>query len=219
MATWPSARSSTPAPTSRPPAASRGLPLEPFDLDVEQIEQRGLRATQVNVRTSSVGLIRTYSSIRALLDRQTCRPTPDGIAQRIFRRLAEAEAMVHRRELEQVTFHEVGAVDSIVDIVGTALALSSLGIDRVFASAVPTGLGMTKTEHGVMPIPLPPSSSCSAGAPMYSRNVPVELVDAHRRGDPRALVEGFGELPHMRWSKSATGPAARAWTSPTCSAC
>jgi uncharacterized protein (TIGR00299 family) protein len=175
-----------------------GLPVEPFDLDVEQVETGGLRATKVNVRTSTVGLIRTYASIRSLLDLAEMPLDAKAMAHRIFRRLAEAEAMVHRRELEQVTFHEVGAVDSIVDIVGTALALSSLGVDRMFASAVPTGLGMVKSEHGALPIPAPAVVELLRGAPMYSRNVPVELVTPTGAAILASLVEGFGELPRMR---------------------
>ena len=175
-----------------------GLAVEPFDLDVEQVETGGLRATKVHVRTTTSGIIRTYASIRSLLDLAEMPLDAKAMAHRIFRRLAEAEAMVHRRELEQVTFHEVGAVDSIVDIVGTALALSSLGVDRMFASAVPTGLGMVKSEHGALPIPAPAVVELLRGAPMYSRNVPVELVTPTGAAILASLVEGFGELPRMR---------------------
>jgi uncharacterized protein (TIGR00299 family) protein len=143
-------------------------------------------------------VIRTYASVRSLLDRAEIPLDAKAMAQRIFRRLAEAEAMVHRRELEQVTFHEVGAVDSIVDIVGTALAIANLGIDRVFASSVPTGLGMVKTEHGSLPIPAPAVVELLRGAPLYSRNVPVELVTPTGAAILASLVEGFGELPGMR---------------------
>jgi uncharacterized protein (TIGR00299 family) protein len=175
-----------------------GLPLEPFELDVEEVDASGLRATQVHVRTSSLGLIRTYASIRSLLDQAEMPLNAKGMAQRIFRRLAEAEAMIHRRELEQVTFHEVGAVDSIVDIVGTALALSSLGVERVFSSAVPTGFGMVKTEHGSLPIPAPAVVELLRGAPMYSRGVSAELVTPTGAAILASIVEGFGELPPMR---------------------
>jgi uncharacterized protein (TIGR00299 family) protein len=175
-----------------------GLPVEPFDLDVEQVESGGLRATKVHVRAPDATVIRTYANIRSLLDLAEMPLDAKAMAQRIFRRLAEAEAMVHRRELEQVTFHEVGAVDSIVDIVGTALAIASLGVDRVFASAIPTGLGMVKTEHGSMPIPAPAVVELLRGAPMYSRNVPVELVTPTGAAILASLVEGFGELPRMR---------------------
>ena len=174
------------------------LAVEPFDLEVDQVESNGLRATKVEVRTGAVSVIRTYANIRSLLELAELPLHAKGTAQRIFRRLAEAEAMVHRRELEQVTFHEVGAVDSIVDIVGTALALSSLGVDRVFASAVPTGFGMVKTEHGSLPIPAPAVVELLRGAPMYSRGVPVELVTPTGAAILAALVEGFGELPRMR---------------------
>ena len=175
-----------------------GLPVESFELDVEQVESGGIRATKVNVRTSTDGLIRTYASIRSLLDMAEMPLDAKAMAQRIFRRLAEAEAMVHRRDLDQVTFHEVGAVDSIVDIVGTSLALASLKVDRVFASAVPTGMGMVKTEHGLLPIPAPAVMELLRGAPIYSRNVSVELVTPTGAAILAALVEGFGEIPHMR---------------------
>lgn len=174
------------------------LPLEPFDLDVEETDQHGLRATRVTVRASSAGVIRTYASIRALLDAADLPPEALRLAQRIFRGLAEAEARVHRKEVDNVTFHEVGAVDSIVDIAGTALALSMLGIERVFASAVPTGLGMTKTEHGVMPIPGPAVVELLRGAPMYSKGVAAELTTPTGAAILAATVEGFGELPPMR---------------------
>lgn len=174
------------------------LPLEPFDLDVEETDQHGLRATRVTVRASSAGVIRTYASIRALLDAADLPPEALRLAQRIFRGLAEAEARVHRKEVDNVTFHEVGAVDSIVDIAGTALALSMLEIERVFASAVPTGLGMTKTEHGVMPIPGPAVVELLRGAPMYSKGVAAELTTPTGAAILAATVEGFGELPPMR---------------------
>jgi len=174
------------------------LPLERFDMDVEETDQQGLRATRVTVRASSAGVIRTYASIRALLDAADLPPEALQLAQRIFRRLAEAEARVHHKEVENVTFHEVGAVDSIVDIAGTALALSMLGIERVFASAIPTGLGMTKTEHGVMPIPGPAVVELLRGAPMYSKGVASELTTPTGAAILAATVEGFGELPPMR---------------------
>ena len=179
-------------------AGLSGLPIEPFDLDVEPTETGGLGATKVVVRAATVGVIRTYASIRSLLDRAEIPLDAKATAQRIFRRLAEAEAMVHRRELEQVTFHEVGAVDSIVDIVGTALALASLEVDRIFSSSIPTGLGMVKTEHGSLPIPAPAVVELLRGAPVYSRNVPVELVTPTGAAILASLVEGFGELPGMR---------------------
>jgi uncharacterized protein (TIGR00299 family) protein len=173
------------------------LPLEPFDIQVEDVETNGLHAKRVEVRATAAGVIRTYASIRALLNGTAFPPDALELAQRIFRRLAEAEARVHRKEVDQVTFHEVGAVDSIVDIAGTALALTMLGVERAFSSAVPTGLGMTKTDHGAMPIPAPAVVELLRGAPLYSKGVPVELVTPTGAAILAATVEGYGELPLM----------------------
>ncbi len=174
------------------------LPLEPFSIDLEDVETFGLHAVRVVVRTATAGIIRTYASIRAMLDSAGLPPEALRIAQRIFRRLAEAESTVHRKEIDLVTFHEIGAVDSIVDITGTALALAMLGVERVFASPVPTGLGMTKTEHGAMPIPAPAVVELLRGAPLYSRGVPVELVTPTGAAILSTMVEGYGDLPLMR---------------------
>ncbi|HXF35610.1 MAG TPA: nickel pincer cofactor biosynthesis protein LarC [Actinomycetota bacterium] len=186
------------------------LPLEPFDLAVEEVDAAGIRALRVTVRTGAGGVIRTYASIRAMLDAAPLPPEARRLAQRIFRRLAEAEATVHRKEIDLVTFHEVGAVDSIVDIVGTALALTALGIERSYASPVPTGLGMTRTEHGAMPIPGPAVLELLRGAPLYSRGVPVELVTPTGAAILASLVEGYGEVPLMRIGSVGYGAGSHA---------
>jgi uncharacterized protein (TIGR00299 family) protein len=181
------------------------LPLEPFDVDVVEIETGGFHGRRVVVDPSSGSVIRTYASIRTLLDDADMPRAATALAQRIFRRLAEAEATVHRKEVDLVTFHEIGAVDSIVDITGTALALTMLGVDRVFASAVPTGMGMTRTEHGAMPIPAPAVVELLRGAPLFSRGVPVELVTPTGAAILAATVEGYGEIPPMRVARIGYG--------------
>ena len=174
------------------------LPIEPVELVVEEAETHGIAATRVHVRVQASTVIRTYANIRALLDASGLPAAALELAQRIFRRLAVAEAAVHRRDVEQVAFHEVGAVDSIVDIAGTAIALTSLGIERVFSSPVPTGVGMIKTEHGQMPLPAPAVVELLRGAPMYSRPVPMELVTPTGAAILAATVEGYGDLPLVR---------------------
>jgi uncharacterized protein (TIGR00299 family) protein len=181
------------------------LPLEPFDVEVLEVETAGFHGRRAAVRPGEGSVIRTYSSIRALLDDAGMPRGATDLAQRIFRRLAEAEAAVHRKEVDLVTFHEIGAVDSIVDIAGTALALTMLGVERVFASAVPTGMGMTRTEHGAMPIPAPAVVELLRGAPLFSRGVPVELVTPTGAAILAATVEGYGEMPRMRVERVGYG--------------
>src|SRR3990172_3594515 len=111
------------------------LPLEPFDLEIEETDEHGIRAIRVGVRTAgTTGVIRTYASVRALLDGSDLPPEALRLAHRIFRRYAEAEARVHRREVEAVRFHDLAGLDAIIDVTGTALGLTMLGVERVFAS-------------------------------------------------------------------------------------
>ena len=174
------------------------LPLEPFELDVEEVEEGGFRSTRIAVRTEAPGLVRTYASVRALLDAGGLPEDASRLAQRTIRLLAEAEARVHRRELESVTFHDAGGLGMIVGVVGTALGVASLGIERVFCSAVPTGFGMTRTEHGAMPVPTPTVIELLRGAPLFSRGVAAELTNATGAAILAATVEGYGDLPPMR---------------------
>jgi len=181
------------------------LPLEPFELEVEQVDERGVLATRVGVRGSGSGIIRTYPSVRALLDASDLPEAALHLAHRIFRRYAEAEARVHRREVDSVTFHDLAGLDAIVDVTGTALGLAMLGVERVFSSAVPTGLGMTRTEHGAMPIPTPTVVELLRGAPLFSRGVAAELTDATGAAILAATVEGFGELAPLRVDAAGYG--------------
>lgn len=187
------------------------LPLEPFELEFDEVDEHGIRAVRAGVRTSgTAGVIRTYASVRALLDASDLPPDALALAHRIFRRYAEAEARIQRRDIETVTFHELTGLDSIVDVTGAALALTMLGVERVFASAVPTGLGMTRTEHGaMMPIPSPTVIELLRGAPVFSRGVSAELTTATGAAILAATVEGYGDLPTMRVEDAGygSGPA------------
>jgi uncharacterized protein (TIGR00299 family) protein len=179
-------------------ATLQGLAIEPFTIAREEVEVQGVRAIKVDVNAPESSVIRTYASIRGLLDQSELPEDARHTAHRIFRRLAEAEAKVHNKEIELVTFHEIGALDSIVDIVGVAVGLSMLGVERAFASAVPTGFGMHRTEHGMAPIPSPAVVELLRGAPMYSRGVPFELVTPTGAAILSAVSEGYGDMPKMR---------------------
>ncbi|MDQ3800713.1 MAG: DUF111 family protein, partial [Acidobacteriota bacterium] len=122
----------------------------------------------------------------------------DALSHRMFRLYADAEAKVHRRDPEAVTFHDADGLKTIVGLVGTALGVASLGIERIFASAVPTGFGMVRTDHGAMPIPTPTVVELLRGAPMFSRGVASELTTAAGAAILAATVEGYGEMPAMR---------------------
>ena len=124
---------------------------------------------------------------------------------RIFRRLAEAEATVHRSTIDAVHFHEVGAVDAIVDIVGTALCLESLGIDNVIASAIPTFSGTVHCAHGELPLPAPATLALLQGVPWRECGIEKELVTPTGAAILTTLATSFGSMPALRLERVGYG--------------
>jgi pyridinium-3,5-bisthiocarboxylic acid mononucleotide nickel chelatase len=174
------------------------LPLEPFELDIAKVEEQGIAATRVRIHSEPTGIIRTYSSMRSLIDSADLPAEGLRLSHRMLRLYAEADARVHRRDPEVARFSEITGLDTIIDIVGVATALTLLGVERVFSSAVPTGLGMAKSEHGAMPIPSPTVVELLRGAPLFSRGVAAELTNAVGAAILAATVEGYGDLPATR---------------------
>jgi uncharacterized protein (TIGR00299 family) protein len=120
-----------------------------------------------------------------------------GASGRVFQVLAEAEAQAHGVSIEKVHFHEVGAVDSICDIVGICMALHLLDIDRIYCSAINTGSGTVNTEHGVLPVPAPATARLLEGKPIYARGPALELTTPTGAAVVAALADGFGVMPPM----------------------
>ena len=185
------------------------ISLEPFQLEAVRVERHGIAATAVRVRTAESGLLRTYANVRALIDDAPLPPRAKQLALDIIRRLAEAEATVHGKDVDHVPFHELGAVDTIVDVVGAALGFDHLGVERVHASAVATGMGMMKTDHGLYPIPGPAVVELLKGVPIYSRGIPSELVTPTGAAILAATAVSFGEMPAMRVDRIGYGAGTR----------
>jgi uncharacterized protein (TIGR00299 family) protein len=151
------------------------LPLEGYHLHVGHAHRSGIVATTFDVHVEGKQPERTYGSIDAMLEGAKLDPRVRDLARRVFRRLGEAEAGVHKMPLRDVHFHEVGAVDAIVDVVGAAAALVHVGA-TVVGSPLPMGRGFVKARHGILPLPAPATVSCLRGVPTYGVDLDVELV-------------------------------------------
>ena len=186
------------------------LAIEEFQLETTRVERQGISATSVHVRAADGGVLRTYASVRALLEEAPLPPRAKETALKAFRLLAEAEAKVHGKDVAHVPFHELGSVDTIVDIVGAALGLDHLGVERAHASAVATGMGMVKTDHGIYPIPGPAVVELLKGVPIYSRGIPKELVTPTGGAILAATAVSFGDIPPMRVERVGYGAGTQA---------
>ena len=175
-----------------------GLPVEGFVIEREEVEDHGIVATRIHVKTRPQGLIRTYANVRGVLETSALSPGARRAAGRIFHRLAEGIGNVYGKEPALVTFHDMGEIELLVEVIGVAVALDQLGVERVFASPIPTGMGMAHHEHGLSPIPSPEVVELLQAVPTYTRGIPVELVSPVGAAIVSAVVEGFGDMPLMR---------------------
>jgi len=173
------------------------LPLPGFDITVSDLEYNGIKAKRVEVHAHGDHHHRHYSDIRALIEKSPLPEQVKATALSIFRCLAEAEAGVHGCTPEEVHFHEVGAVDAIVDVVGSALGLHRLGVTAAAASAIPNGRGFVVCRHGRLPIPAPATVAILKGKPTYGTDVEYELTTPTGAAIVSTVANKFGPMPMM----------------------
>jgi uncharacterized protein (TIGR00299 family) protein len=185
------------------------LPLKGYRLKFEKVAPSGISATRFHVEVKAHKTSRDYALIRAMLEGAAHLDMgAKKLALAAFARLAEAEAEVHGGRPDQVSFHEVGAVDSIVDIVATAAALSYLGA-RVVCSPLPMGRGFIKCRHGIIPAPAPATVLCLRGAPTYDAGIDAELVTPTGACMVAVAASGFCRWPSFASERVGWGAGTR----------
>ena len=148
---------------------------------------------------------RNLNDIQNLIEQSSLNDEVKKLSIDIFKELAAAEAKVHDKEIDEVHFHEVGAVDSIVDIVGAAISINMLDYDHIYASPLSLGRGFTKAAHGIIPVPAPATIEILKGVPVYSSGVKSELVTPTGAAIIKTIAEDFIELPEVEIEKIAYG--------------
>jgi len=175
------------------------LNLPGYVIGSERITRAGIAATRLNVAVEHHGHHdhhgRRLPEILGMIDASTLPDHVKRDASAIFRRLAQAEGEVHGKPVDEVHFHEVGAVDSIVDIVGAACALHLLGIKHVYSSAIRTGTGTLQCAHGERPVPAPATANLIRGLPVIPTDVQAELTTPTGAAILATLARGFGPMP------------------------
>jgi pyridinium-3,5-bisthiocarboxylic acid mononucleotide nickel chelatase len=182
-----------------------------YTLEAQQVRKQGFAATQFDVKVDAASdkPHRHLKHIREIIDNSRL---PESVRQKalsVFTRLAEAEADAHGTTIEKVHFHEVGAIDSIVDIVGACLAFERLGIEAVHCSPVPTGSGVVHCEHGVMPVPAPATARLLKGVPLAASDEPSELTTPTGAAILTTVSQSFGPVPAMVIDRIGVGAGKR----------
>jgi hypothetical protein len=173
--------------------------------EVEKTKRRGIAASKFRVLGGDAKGHRHLKHILEIIAKSGISERAKQNASAVFQRLGEAEAKVHDVSIEKVHFHEVGAVDSICDIVGACIGFDLLDIGAVYSSALNVGSGTVKTEHGVLPVPAPATSELLTGKPIYARGPSLELTTPTGAAIATTLAVEFGALPPMRVIASGYG--------------
>lgn len=187
------------------------LHLHGYTISAEKVKRTGISGTRVYVRISSPDTPAgtphhdhrhhthlRLSDIQAIIEKSTLHHAVKDDSIRIFQRLAMVEAKVHNTTVEEVHFHEVGAIDSIIDIVGSVIAIKHLGIEKIYFSPVPTGYGYTTCEHGSLPVPPPATAELLKNQVVKSVDIEKELTTPTGAAIITTLGEGLRTNPEMK---------------------
>src|SRR5215217_5237064 len=185
------------------------LPVSGFSVNFETVNRSGLSATYARVETAPEHKHRHLSDIKQIIKASDLSSAVKQRAVQIFTRLAEAEARVHNEPVDHVHFHEVGALDAIVDVVGAAICFDALKIERFVSSPLHVGSGMAKMAHGQFPIPPPAVTELLKGVPFYSTEIKGELLTPTGAAIITTVCSEYGPIPEMKTDATGYGAGTR----------
>jgi uncharacterized protein (TIGR00299 family) protein len=187
------------------------LDVSNFDVHFRAVDRSGIGATHAEVKTEDEKHHRHLSTILKIIERSRLSPSVKDRAARIFVRLGEAEARVHNVPVEQIHFHEVGAMDAIIDVVGACVGFELLGVERFVSSPLHVGSGTVEMAHGRFPVPAPAVVELLRDAPVYATDIQGELVTPTGAAIISTLCESYGPMPPMRVSSVGYGAGTRVY--------
>src|SRR5436305_11945075 len=185
------------------------LNVSGYEISFETVDRSGIGATHARVHTGHEHAHRHLSDILKIIYESRLSDGVKDLAARIFSRLAEAESKIHNVPVERIHFHEVGALDAIIDVVGACIGFELLGVERFACSELHVGSGMVEMAHGRFPVPPPAVAELLKNAPIYSSDIKGELVTPTGAAIITTVCEEFGKLPKMRIERAGYGAGTR----------
>ncbi len=185
------------------------LSVREFTLSKRRVEKHGIAGTKIDVNAREGHVHRHLKDVLEIINSSSISASAKEKAGRVFQKLAEAEAKIHGTTIEAVHFHEVGAVDAIVDVVGAIVGLELLGIEAIYASKFRFGSGHTRGAHGAMPVPVPAVVEMTKGFPSERTDIPYELVTPTGAALLTALASNIGETIQLRTESTGYGAGTR----------
>jgi uncharacterized protein (TIGR00299 family) protein len=186
------------------------LALSGYEVSAEKVKRSGIAATKFKVAVDEARQpARKLADISAIIGNSQLSEDVKSRSLKVFEKLAQAEAKVHGSTVEEIHFHEVGAVDSIIDVVGAVIGFALLGVDNFYASPLRVGFGSINVAHGLMPVPAPGTAELLKGLPIYAGDIEGEFVTPTGAAIVAALCESVGAMPAMQMEKIGYGAGSR----------
>jgi uncharacterized protein (TIGR00299 family) protein len=186
------------------------LGLSGYEIKIDRVERSGIAATKFDVIVAeSPQPARHLSDIREIISNSDLSELSRNRSIHAFERLAEAEARAHGTTVDKVHFHEVGAIDSVIDVVGAMIGVEMLGVDRFISSPLRVGYGTVRAAHGLLPVPAPGTAEILRGAPIYAGEFEGEFVTPTGAAIVASLCESFGPLPAISIDRIGYGAGSR----------
>ncbi len=181
------------------------LSLPPYEFKTSRVKKNGIGGANVEVVGKEEGRARGFEEILRIINKSGLDKDVKEKAKQIFNRLAAAEAKIHRKRGGDIHFHELGGLDTIIDVVGALTGIKLLKIEKIYSSPLHLGSGFVKCQHGILPVPAPATLELLKDIPVYGRDIEAELVTPTGAVLITSLASNFGEIPSMKIEKIGYG--------------
>jgi hypothetical protein len=190
------------------------LGLSGYRLELTRVAKKGISASKFNVKIEEEGVARSFRDILAILEKSKLDEEIKEETKKIFFRIAQAEAKIHQKEIDKIHFHEIGGLDSIIDITSAVIGIKALGIEKIYSSYLPVGKGFVECAHGRIPVPAPATLELLKNIPTYDGGIESEMVTPTGAGIIGTMAESFGARPLMKVEKVGYGAGEKEFSIP-----
>ncbi|MCJ7814164.1 MAG: nickel pincer cofactor biosynthesis protein LarC, partial [Candidatus Atribacteria bacterium] len=190
------------------------LGLSGYQLEVSKVLKKGISATQFKVKIKEKGVERRFKDILIILEKSKLDEEIKNETKKIFFNIAQAESKIHQKDIDKIHFHEIGGLDSIIDITSTVIGIKTLGIKEIYSSALPLGKGFVECSHGIIPVPSPATLELLKNIPTYSGGIESEMITPTGAAIISTLAKSFGERPLMKIERTGYGAGEKEFSIP-----
>jgi uncharacterized protein (TIGR00299 family) protein len=190
------------------------LGLSGYQLEVNKVVKKGISATQFKVKIKEERVERRFKDILGILEKSKLDEEIKKETEKIFFNIAQAESKIHRKDIDKIHFHEIGGLDSIIDITSAVIGIKTLGIEEIHSSSLPVGKGFVKCAHGIIPVPAPATLELLKNIPTYSGGIESEMITPTGAGIISTLAKSFRERPLMKIERIGYGAGEKEFTIP-----